>query len=202
VAVVVSSRGDLRLEPEELRRRCDPGELAFRTTAEVEPGDGAAGQQRALRAIDFAVEVSTPGYNVFATGPDGTGKQDTVESRLRVHARGRPAPRDVVFLFNFEEPARPLCATLPAGQGRRLARAMSEFVRQASREIPHAFESESYQRRRGEVVEPFERERGELLEQVRSFARSRGLDLEMTPAGVVTIPLIHGRPATDRKSVV
>jgi predicted ATP-dependent protease len=195
----VSSRGDLRLTPEELRRRCDPAALAFRTTAEVEPADGAAGQQRALRAIDYAVEVAQRGYNVFATGPGGTGKRETVESRLRTHARGRPAPPDIVFLFNFEEPTRPLCATLPPGHGRRLARAMNAFVGQAGREIPQAFESESYQRRRAEVVEPFEHERRELLEQVRSFARSRGLDLELTPAGVVTIPLIEGRPATPQE---
>ncbi|MGA2320523.1 MAG: ATP-binding protein [Solirubrobacteraceae bacterium] len=195
----MSSHGDLRLTPEELRRRCDPAALGFRTTAEVEPADGGAGQQRALRAIDFAVEVAQRGYNVFATGPDGTGKRDTVEERLRMHARARPAPPDVVFLFNFEEPGRPLCATLPPGHGRRLARAMSAFVLQAGREIPRAFESESYQRRRAEVVEPFEHERQTLLEQVRTFARSRGLSLEITPAGVLTIPLIHGRPVTPQE---
>ena len=66
-------------------------------------------------------------------------------------------------------------------------------MQQAAPEIPRAFESESYQRRRAEVVEPFEREREELLEQVRSFARSRGLDLEITPAGVISIPLVHGQ---------
>lgn len=152
-----------------------------------------------MRAIDFAVAVSQRGYNVFATGPDGTGRAETIETRLRAHARTRPAPPDVVFLFNFEEPGRPLWATLAAGQGRRLAQAMSEFVRQAGREIPNAFESESYRRRRAEVVEPFEHERAEMLEQVRTFARSRGLDLEVTPAGVVSIPLVHGRPVTPKQ---
>ncbi len=195
----VSRRSDLRLAPEELRRRCDPATLALRTTADVEPADGAAGQQRAVRAIDFAVEVSQSGYNVFATGPDGTGKRATVEARLRTHARVRPTPQDVVFLFNFEEPGKPLCATLAPGQGRRLSRTMGAFVQQAGREIPHAFESESYRRRRAEVVKPFERERQELLEQVRTFARSRGLDLEITPAGVVSIPLVHGRPVTPQE---
>ncbi len=195
----MSSRGELRLAPQELRRRCDPAALPFATTAEVEPADGAGGQQRALRAIDFAVEVPQRGYNVFATGPDGTGKRDTVEARLRMHAGARPASRDIVFLFNFDEPTKPLCSLLAAGDGRRLELAMGAFVQQAGTEIPHAFESESYQRRRGEVVEPFERERQDLLEHVRSFARSRGLNLEVTPAGVVTIPLVHGRPVTPQE---
>ncbi|MGO9319531.1 MAG: Lon protease family protein [Solirubrobacteraceae bacterium] len=195
----MSLRVDLRLAPEELSRRCDPAALPFGTTAEVEPADGASGQQRALRAIDFAVEVPQRGYNVFATGPDGTGKRDTVEARLRAHAGDRAAARDVVFLFNFDEPTKPLCALLAPGDGRRLERAMRAFVQQAGREIPHAFESESYQRRRGEAVEPFDRERQEMLEQVRGFARSRGLNLEVTPAGAVTIPLVHGRPVTPQE---
>jgi len=195
----VNARERLRLSPEELRRRCDPAALGLRTTAEVEPGDGAAEQQRALRSIDFAVEVSQLGYNVFATGPAGTGKRETIEARLREHALTQQAPRDIVFLFNFEEPGRPLCATLAPGQGRRLERMMVAFVQQAGREIPSAFESESYRRRRSEAVEPFEQERREMLEQVRTFARSRGLELEITPAGVVTIPLVHGRPVTPHE---
>ena len=195
----VSTHERLRLKPEQLRSRCDPATLGFRTTAEVEPGDGAAGQERALRALDFAVEVRQLGYNVFATGPAGTGKRETIEARLSELARAQPAPPDVVFLFNFEEPGKPLCATLPPGRGRRLERTMAAFVAQAGREIPSAFESESYRRRRSEAVESLEHGREETLEQVRTFARSRGLELEITPAGVVTIPLVHGRPVTPRE---
>lgn len=192
----MSARERLRLEVEQLRRRCDPASLPFETTAEVEPSDGATGQQRALRAIDFAVQAPQRGYNVFATGPADVSKRETIETQLRRHARSQPAPEDVVFLFNFEEPSRPLCTTLPTKRGRHLARMMAAFVAQAAREIPNAFESESYNRRRSEVTEPFEREREDALEQIRSFARSRGLNLEVTPAGVVSIPLVHGRPVT------
>ncbi len=192
-------RATLRLSAAALRRRCDPAELGFATTAEVAPADGAAGQERALRAIDFAVAIPQRGYNVFATGPDGTGKRETVQARLQAYAREQSASPDVVYLFNFDESARPLCAALPPGRGRRLAHAMSEFVEHAGREIPRAFESESYRRRREEAVAPLEREHQEQLEQVRSFARSRGLDLEMTPSGLVTIPLSHGRPATPQE---
>jgi len=183
----------LALDPGELRRRCDPATLGFRTTAEVAAADGAAGQERALRAIDFAVSVAQRGYNVFATGPDGTGKRDTVEARLRSHARSLPAPPDVVFLFNFEQPARPRCAALPRGGGGRLARAMSSFVARASGEIPRAFESESYQHRRAEAITPLEHERQRLLDEVRSFAREHRLELEVTPAGTMMIALVDGQ---------
>ena len=192
-------RERLRLDAEALRRRCDPAKLTFQTTAEVAPADGAAGQERALRALDFAVRAPQRGYNVFATGPAGTSKRETIETQLRAYARAQPAAEDIVFLFNFDDPGRPLCVTLAPKQGRRLARMMAAFVTQAAREIPNAFESESYRRRRSSVIEPFEREREQALEQVRSFARSRGLELEVTPAGVASIPLVHGRPVSPHE---
>lgn len=192
-------RPDLQVEPGALRRRCDPASLPFQTTAELTPHDGTGGQQRALRALDLAVGIDHVGYNVFATGPRGLSKREAVQARLEEHAAGRPAAPDVVFLFNFEDPDTPLCASLPAGDGRRLEVSMRAFVAHATREIPMAFESDSYQRRRGELLERLEREREQLIEPVRSFARSRGLDLEITPAGAVTIPIVHGRPVTPQE---
>jgi lon-related putative ATP-dependent protease len=192
-AAAMSTRDRLALAPEALRRRCDPASLGFDTTAAVAPADGAAGQERALRAIDFAVAVAQRGYNVFATGPDGTGKRDTVEARLRAHARVRPAPPDIVFLFNFEQPARPHCAALPPGGGGRLARSMAGFVASAAAEIPRAFESESYQHRRAGAFAPLEAERQRLLDEVRSFAREHSLELEVTPAGAMMIAVIGGQ---------
>jgi lon-related putative ATP-dependent protease len=190
---------DLRLPPERLRRNCDPEQFSFATTEELAPLEGTVGQERALRAIDFGLEIVGRGYNVFATGPIGTGKRATLEARLRQRAVARPTPGDVVYLTNFDEPARPLCAPLAAGSGRRLADAMTRFIADAGKSIPAAFESESYQRRRAEAVEPLEREREAGIEQVRGFARERGLELELTPAGVATIPLVDGRPVTPQQ---
>jgi predicted ATP-dependent protease len=195
----MSAREELRLAAAELRRRCDPASLGFRTTAEVEPAAAAAGQQRALRAIDFAVEVDQRGYNVFATGPDGTGKRDAIEARLRSHARDRPPPPDIVYLFNFDEPSRPRCVALPTGAGPRLAHAMTAFVERAAVEIPNAFQSQSYQQRRSAVMAPLERERAQQLEDIRSFARSRSLELEVTPAGMTMTALLGGQRVTRER---
>jgi hypothetical protein len=65
----------LALPPERLTRRCDPADFAFGSTSEVEPLDEAIGQPRALRALEFWLGVPTPGYNLFAAGPAGTGKR-------------------------------------------------------------------------------------------------------------------------------
>lgn len=184
----------LRLSAEQLRRTCDPGSLGFATTAEVEPLEETIGQPRALDAVGFGLEMEIPGYHVFATGAVGTGRRTALQELLRKRAAGRQAPGDWVYLFDFAAPEKPLAISLPAGRGEELAREMAHLLEEARRRIADAFESEDYGQRRRQLAEELDSRGEEALGEVRDFARSRGLALELTPAGVATIPLLHGRP--------
>ncbi len=185
---------DLRLAPEQLRRLCDPAALGFATTEEVEPLEGTIGQPRALDAVDFGLEMEAPGYHVFATGPIGTGKRSTLEALLRRRAAAREAPGDWVYLFDFDAAEKPFAVSLPAGQGEALSRELARFVEEARKRIGEAFESENYQQRRRELAEELEKRSEEALRDLRAFAVERGLALELTPAGVLTIPIVDGHP--------
>jgi lon-related putative ATP-dependent protease len=184
----------LELAPEQLRRRLDPAELAFETTAEVEPLRGTIGQPRALDAIEFGLEVGAAGYNLFVAGTPGSGRTGTILDHLERLAATRPVPSNWVYVHNFEAPDRPNAIALPAGQGNAFARAVDEFLAGASREIPRAFESEDYQRRRQELTNDAARQRDALTGELQAFARERGFAVEMTPVGIVTIPLVEGKP--------
>ncbi|HEY8491581.1 MAG TPA: ATP-binding protein [Dehalococcoidia bacterium] len=185
---------DLQLAPEQLRRRCDPAQLPFKTTEEVPPLDGTIGQERALDAIRFGLEIESTGYNIFATGPSGTGKRSTLRIYLEKHAAQQPTPGDWVYLFNFAEEERPLAVSLPTGRGKRLARDLSQFVESARAEISRAFQSDEYQRRLRETVGQVEQAREQALRELQEHARQRGIGLDVTPAGVVTVPLVNGQP--------
>lgn len=186
----------LRLAPEQLRRRLDPDTLPFCSTAEVEPLAGTIGQPRALDAIEFGLEVADPGYNLFVAGSPGSGRTGTLRDYLERIARTRPAPDDWVYVFNFEAPDRPNAIRLPAGRGNELARDMEEFIQAALREIPRAFESEDYEKRRREVLSEIASRRDALTKELESFANQRGFAMETTPAGIITIPIVNGKPIT------
>jgi lon-related putative ATP-dependent protease len=183
----------LRLPLERLRRRCDPDALGFATTAELEPLAGAIGQPRALEAIEFGL-LDGRGFNVFATGPAGTGKRTVLERQLRQRAAERPAPDDLVCLFNFRAEGRPLIVALPTGVGPRLADDTRELVAEARRRVREAFESEGYGERRKRLTDELESRAEEALTDLREFAHEHGLALELTPAGLMTIPTQHGEP--------
>ena len=184
------------LDAAALRRTYDAEALGFHTTEDVEPLDGTVGQSRANDAIAFGLEVKTAGYNIFATGPVGTGKRTSLEAQLKEHARARAAPDDWVYLHNFAEPRTPIAVRLPGGKGRELAADLRRFLEDARRELANAFESETYARRRREVAAPIEHEQETALAELREEAAAAGIAVELTPAGIVTVPLRGSRPMT------
>jgi predicted ATP-dependent protease len=184
----------LALAPEQVRRRLDPASLPFQTTAEVEPLGATIGQPRALSALEFGLEIPTGGYNLYVAGRSGSGRESTVRRYLERYARQRPTPADWVYVHNFKDPEQPVAIALPAGRGAQLARDMDEFVRAAQQAIPRAFESEEYERRRREILEALDRQRDELWSAAQEFAQQRGFALQATQAGVVSVPIVQGRP--------
>jgi hypothetical protein len=125
-------RERLAVQPEDLRRRLDPATMPFQTTAEVAPVETTIGQPRAAEAIAFALEVGARGFHLYAAGSPGTGRESTVLAAVRSFAATRPTPPDWVYVHNFAEPDRPRAFPIPAGQGRRLAKAMTSFSRRRS----------------------------------------------------------------------
>ncbi len=182
------------LTADDLRRTLDPATLPFATTAEVEPLEGMMSQPRAGEALELALAIDAPGYNLFATGPAGTGKRSVMEAELRRRASARPAPRDWVYLHDFAAPTRPAAIALPTGRGPELARDVDTLVEEARRGITQAFESDPYREQHRAVHDRLDEQRRAILEELQALARTHDVGLELTPAGVVSMPLVNGEP--------
>jgi lon-related putative ATP-dependent protease len=190
------ARRPRELRPEELRRRLDPSSLPFRTTRDVEPLVGTIGQPRALEAIEFGLGVETHGFNLFVAGTPGTGRRTTVLDYIESRAAALPVPDDWVYVHDFAAPDRPNAIRLPPGSGPRFAEDMVELVATARREIPRAFESDDYDRRRREALAEASERQEELERELMSFAAERGFALKTGLTGVASIPLVDGNPIT------
>jgi predicted ATP-dependent protease len=193
---MTEASGARELDAASLRRTQPPETLGFSSTDEVDPLDGSVGQDRASEAISFGLDAQMAGYNIFATGPVGVGKRTALEAHLHKHARTRPSPGDWVYLHNFRDPRRPIAITLGSGEGERLVGDMRRFIEDARRELAAAFESDTYSRRQTELTEPIEREQEAVLADLRERAKAGGIAFELTPTGVMTVPLRGGHPMT------
>ena len=186
----------LRLAPERLRRRLDPSSLAFETTAEVEPLAALIGQPRVLESIEFGVEMSAPGYNLFLAGAPGSGRTETIRDYLAGAATARLPADDWVYVHDFGQPHRPRAIRLPAGRAGQLAADVDALVVAARRHIGAAFEGDNYGERRRQALAQISQQRDAVLAEMRRFATEHSFGLEPTPTGLVAVPMLGDRPLT------
>jgi lon-related putative ATP-dependent protease len=186
----------LRVPPAKLRRRCDPRVFKFKTTDDIKPLEGTVGQDRAVNAMAFGLDIEAAGFHVFVSGPSGTGRSTELRTQVRRIAAERPTPRDWCYVFNFAEPTRPQAISLPPGQGHRLGHDLDDLVEAVRREVPRAFESDEYAQRRDQVSREVQAQRERMFEALQREAAARLLAVNMTPMGVNTVPLIDGKPLT------
>lgn len=139
------------LDAEKLRIFCEKSELSFKTTDDLPDFEGIVGQERAIEALSFAVEIDRPGYNMYLMGSSGLGKHTLLKRFLdKASAEQTPAD-DWCYVFNFDEPQKPKAISLPPGQGHKFRDDMRQLVQDLETAIPNAFESELYYTRQQEV---------------------------------------------------
>lgn len=182
-------RNRLEVPVARLRNSFDPARFSFETTADVTPMNGTIGQERAVAALEFGLEIEAEGYNVYVAGDTGTAKNSTVESFLRRLAADRPVPPDWVYVYNFDDNYQPRALSLPAGMGEELAADMEQFIEDCKREIPRALEGEKYEQARAEATKDIDRERESVSNRVQERTKEEGFAIQTTPVGIVTVPL-------------
>ncbi len=184
-----------------LRRVCPPQTLKFKTTDDLPLVDEIIGQPRALRAIDFGLDVRGPGFNIFVLGHGGSGRMTTAERALLEHAAVQPTPGDWVYVHNFKEPLRPRAMRLPAGRARPFKQDMLGLVKFLKSDLRRAFESEAYQHAATQLVRELDNQRTVILQEFDQQARSRGFALAQSEQqGFFITPIgPKGEPATTEE---
>jgi lon-related putative ATP-dependent protease len=181
-----------KLPPEELRRRCDPARFAFASTAELEPLAPPIGQERAAEAIRFGVAIRREGFNVFALGPPGAGKQGLVTRIVRERAEREPTPPDWCYVHDFRDRQRPTAIRLPAGRAQELRSDMDRLVEELKGAVPALFEGEDYRVRLQALEKQLEEARDAAMREVQERAREKGVALVRTPLGLALAPVKDG----------
>lgn len=181
------------LDPQHLTHACDCSRLSFTHTGELEPLVELIGQDRARRAIEFAIGMTRRGYNLFVMGPSGIGRRRLLEETLTRHATTHPAPSDWCYVADFDNPEQPLALALPAGRGRALRDDIVQFITDLLAALPAAFQSDEYRRRAQEIEDEFKQRQVGAAHELSELAATRNIALQDTPNGYSLAPLRNGR---------
>lgn len=181
-----------RLAPEQLVRRWPAEAFDFESTASLEPLAAAVGQHRALDALELAVGVDQPGFNLFVVGAPETGRFEATQRRITELAAAMPVPDRWCYVNNFHDAVRPSALRLPGEAGARLRDDMRQLVEELRSAIPAVLESDEYRSRVEQIEAHFaslqEQAFGELVED----AQRQGIALLRTPAGFSFAPAREG----------
>ncbi|HYK88981.1 MAG TPA: ATP-binding protein, partial [Acidobacteriota bacterium] len=175
----------------------DPGRLGFEDTSELESLGETIGQGRAVEALEFGLQMKSAGFNIYVSGPLGTGKGTLVRQMVKRMAQAGTAPADWCYVNNFQDPSRPQCLSFPAGQGCTFKREMTAFIEGLRNEIPGAFESKPYLDAKAKIVEETESKKKSLFHDLTKLSCTRGFGFEETSIGFGLVPLKDGHPMTE-----
>ena len=113
-------------------------ELGFANTSSLSLDDFPlwVGQKDAEQAANFGLNIFEPGFNMLVLGESGSGRKSLTLQAIQAASAKRAKPNDLVLLYHFETPEKPLPLYLNAGHGVRLRIEMDAFIRQMIKVIP------------------------------------------------------------------
>ena len=188
------------LSYKELRREFDLSDFEYETTEQLQEIEEVIGQDRAVRAIEFGLNIKSPGYNIYVSGISESGRTSIVKNILQKVASKKNPPPDWCYVNNFDNPDQPLAISLPPGKGKEFRRDMEELVTTLRKEIPKSFRSDEYRERREALLSEYEKEKKALLSQTEEKAREKGFKILRTPFGFTTIPVkANGEPLKEEE---
>ncbi len=159
------------------------------------------GQPRAIRALELGTAIDAPGYNIFVSGPPGTGRQTAVQ-----HILDRLPPsttvRDLVYVNNFPRPDNPVMLALPQGKAPAFKAKLHEVVENLKVRIRQELSGEAYKAQRDQLVKKIEFHETHQISAFEvklaqdGFRMTQIAETESEPGAMDIVPLFDGQPCT------
>ncbi len=187
------------LRDSDLRCLCDPNVFNFKSTSEIESLDEVIGQERAVHAIDFGLNMKSPGYNIFVTGIEGTGKSTIIKDTVNKHAKTLPTPADWCMVNNFKDEYHPKAISVSTGKSITFCRSMNKLIDDLKKELPKTFEHESYQERQSEIQKKYKDQQKQTFKKLEKAAAGKNIKINRTKTGYQTIPTVEKKPISPEE---
>ena len=181
-----------KLSSQELYRKCDPQKFEFTTTADLEERLSALGQDRAISAVELGINIRSRGYNLFCLGPEGTGKTSLVKRILEKEGKLRKTPDDWAYVYNFDEPHKPIALNFVAGSAVKFQKEMEEFSEFLERDLPLLVKDDLYEEQLAIIKEKYQAKRNDYIKILQKKAKGKKVSLLHMPMGVVVAPMKNG----------
>ena len=172
------------LNYKELLYQIDYKPKGIKTSDDLKPCCEIIGQGRAIESIKTGLNVKSRGYNIFVTGPSGTGRTSTIKRLLEQLDYEKPNLVDYCYVNNFKNPDHPQLLVFEASNGLKFKKDMNYLITSVRKIIPKIFMSEDYKDRRSRITREFENRQKDLIKKFEDKLNEAGFVMVQIQAGM------------------
>ncbi|MGR5250015.1 AAA family ATPase [Vibrio aestuarianus] len=189
-----------RLNAEQLYHAAQLEKLPCKSTKELDPIDEIVGQERAQKAVEFAMSIKEKGYNIYAIGRNGLGKRTMILRYLNRHQHEADALFDWCYVANFADIRTPKVLKLPSGVGVSLKQDIEKLMTKLVNAIPLAFDNEIYFARADKLKNQMVQKQQGELDSISKEAKDKGISLTITTQGDYQFVAMNGEDMHTEES--
>lgn len=189
----------LRVKTADLRWVCDPKLIPAKLSSELAPIDGLLGQERALEAVSFGLDIPSAGYNIFVHGDPGSGKHNAILSFVKQRALQDDQALDWLYVQNFEVEHKPIALCLPAGTGPGFKTALDAALNAIADGLPSLLDGDDTKSRRKAIETDFRETHEAAFKKISEDAEQQGLAIAQSAQGFSVGPVKDGAALTPEE---
>lgn len=189
-----------KLASNQLRKTFYPDAFDMKLVKESSELGGIVGQDRAIAGLQFGLDTTHEGFNIYVAGLPRTGKMTAVRAFVEKLAGSKETPADWCYVHNFADPYQPKFLKFPAGLAKEFQLDILKLMEQVRAGLPKAFESEEFGAKREAFIQALDAKRTEKLEQIKAQVNEQGFVLQITPHGLLLLPVWKGKILTDEET--
>jgi predicted ATP-dependent protease len=175
-----------------LKNFCTKEDFTFKSTKEVPEPLEIIGQPRAYKAMMLGLKIRSSGYNIYVNGLPGSGKSTFSKLFAEKIAKTEPPPNDLCYIYNFDNPKKPISLSLPNGYGKILKQDMQELIIKLLQDLPKATSSIEFEHSKNEIINKYQEKRDTLIDSISKEAELQNFIVQSTSSGIYFTPLVNG----------
>lgn len=186
-----------KLDYKGLKKIYSPRHFKLRIDNNTIENHSIIGQERAVKAMEFGLNVKAPKYNMFLCGIKGTGKTSYCMAKVMEKAKKEKTPNDWCYVYNFKYSDEPKAISLPSGMGREFQGDIELLIMDLLGEISKRILSEEDENNKNDIINTYKEKRNKLLSSLSKFGNSLDFEIESTSSGLLFTPVKDGKRLDD-----
>ena len=179
----------LKLGANKLKVNCNLDNIQFDSTEDIEPIRSIIGQERAVNAIEFGLNMKQYGYNIFVAGDTGTSRKSYTNMLINKVKKSKKNIKDWAYVYNFKNSNEPIALSFERGIGKLFKKDIEEILEKIKIEIPKIFSTKEYEYHNRLLMTELESNIQEIINTLNKIAKPKGFKFEVTERGLISIPI-------------